>query len=89
MAKLTISINNPYLREIYLCGKFCDWNVDKMIAVKKTKNKFIANDMPKGEYKVFSCDKTFLSVETTKSGNDISNRYFSGNNDETIKVFFK
>lgn len=88
MAKL--KINTKQLRSVTVCGEFCGWDIDKsIVADKKDRAKYIVVDnMPVGEYKVFTC-KNFTASETYPSGLVMGNRYFSGVRDEIIDVYFK
>lgn len=82
MAKLTIY--TP-LNRVIICGEFCNWDIDKAReAVKTGKGKsIVVDDMPKGEYRVFSC-KSFLGGEVYPSGQQMHNRYFDGSVNEVI-----
>ena len=82
MAKLTIY--TP-LKRVVICGEFCNWDIDKAReAVKTGKGKsIVVDDMPKGEYRVFSC-KSFLGCEVYPCGRQMPNRYFDGSVNEVI-----
>ena len=87
MAKLQIQTT---LDSVVVCGEFCDWNIDKSIVLDRKKgNKYLTiEDMPKGEYRVFSC-KSFLEGEVyPKDGRQMSNRFFSGEANEVICSYF-
>lgn len=87
LAKLQIK---TWLNSVTICGEFCGWDIDKAMVVSRTKgNKYITvKDMPKGEYRVFSC-KSFLEGEVYPTdGRQMPNRYFSGEVDETICCYF-
>lgn len=75
---------------IVLIGEFCDWDMDKAKRYeKKPRNKHIVvDDMQKGEYRVLNC-KSYLGGEIYPTdGRQMSNRYFSGEEDEKIIVHF-
>ena len=87
MAKLQIQTT---LDSVVVCGEFCDWNIDKSIVLDRKKgSKYLTiEDMPKGEYRVFSC-KSFLGGEVyPKDGRQMSNRFFSGEANEVICSYF-
>lgn len=87
MAKLSIK---TALDSVVVCGEFCDWNIDKAIRADRVKGqKFISvNDMPVGEYRVFS-SKSFHGGEIYPTdGRQMSNRYFGGEINETISCYF-
>lgn len=87
MAKLQIQTT---LDSVVVCGEFCDWNIDKSIVLDRKKgSKYLTiEDMPKGEYRVFSC-KSFLEGEIyPKDGRQMPNRYFSGEVNEVICCYF-
>lgn len=87
MSKL--SINTP-LDSVVVCGSFCDWNIDRAIRADRVKGqKYInVNDMPVGEYRVFSC-KNFLAGEVYPTdGRQMPNRYYSGEANEIISSYF-
>lgn len=75
---------------VVVCGQFCEWNIDKAVRIDRKKgNKYISfEDMPVGEYRVFSC-KNFQSGEIYPTdGRQMGNRYFSGEADEVICCYF-
>ena len=83
MAKLQIQTS---LNSVVVCGEFCDWDIDKSIVLDRKKgSKYLTiEEMPKGEYRVFSC-KSFLEGEVyPKDGRQMPNRYFSGEVNEVI-----
>lgn len=87
MAKLQIC---TALDSIVLCGEFCDWDISRAIRVDKIKgNKLITiKDMPKGEYRIFSC-KNFTSGEVYPTDSrQMPNRYFGGETNEVICCYF-
>ena len=87
MAKLSIKTG---LDSVVVCGAFCGWNIDKAICADRVKGqKFInINDMPKGEYRVFT-SKSFLDGEVYPTdGRQMPNRYFSGEVNEVISCYF-
>lgn len=87
MAKLFIKTR---AHSIVLVGEFCNWDIDKAKVYKlKPRNKhIIVDDMPKGEYRVLLC-KSYLGGEIYPTdGRQMSNRYFSGEEDEKIIVHF-
>lgn len=77
------------LNSIYICGDFCDWNMEKAIKVEKTnKSKdFMVEYMPTGYYKCFD-SKTFFGGEVDIYDNNIKDRHFDGV-DTRIKIRFK
>ena len=78
------------LDSVVVCGEFCGWDMDKAIRVdRKPKAKsLVVENMPTGEYRVFSC-KSFMAGEIYPTdGRQMGNRYFSGRTDETIVCFF-
>lgn len=87
MAKLSIKTG---LDSVVLCGEFCDWKIDKAIRADRVKGqKFInVDDMPAGEYRVFTC-KSFDGGEIYPTdGRQMPNRYFSGEVNEVIRCYF-
>lgn len=75
---------------VVVCGAFCGWDMDKALRVdRKPKAKsLVVENMPVGEYRVFSC-KSFGAGEIYPTdGRQMANRYFSGQTDETIVCFF-
>lgn len=87
MAKLTI---DTQLNRVVVVGEFCKWNLDEALSVERKKDaKFITiNEMPVGEYRVLD-SKSYLGGEVYPTdGRQMSNRYFSGNVNETISCFF-
>ena len=87
MAKLQIQTT---LNSVVVCGEFCDWDIDKSIILDRKKgSKYLTiENMPKGEYRVFSC-KSFLEGEVyPKDGRQMPNRYFSGEVNEVICCYF-
>lgn len=87
MAKL--KINTKQLKSVVICGEFCAWDINNAICASKLKGaKYIHIDnMPVGEYKVFAC-KGFTSGEVYPTGKPMGNRYFSGEHDDIIDVYF-
>ena len=78
------------LESVVLCGAFCDWDINKAIRADRVKgNKFInVDDLPAGEYRVFSC-RSFIGGEVYPTdGRQMANRYFSGEVNEVIRVYF-
>lgn len=88
MSKLQIKTR---LNSVVLCGEFCDWDISKSIRIDRAKGaKYIAyNEMPRGEFKVFSCESYMGSEVYPTDGRPMANRYFDGTADETITVFFE
>lgn len=89
MAKLSIKTSEG-LNRVVVIGDFCDWDFGKAIIAERVKGQKFINieNMPVGEYRVFSC-ANFLSGEVyPKDGRQMQNRYFCGEFNETIKVFF-
>lgn len=87
MAKLSINTN---IDSVVLCGEFCKWNMNEAIRTDREKGQknIVVNDMPVGEYRVFSC-KSFLSGEVyPNDGRQMSNRYFGGKTNEIISCYF-
>ena len=88
MSKLQIQTS---LDSVVVCGEFCDWDMDKSIVLDRKKgSKYLTiEEMPKGEYRVFSC-KSFLEGEVyPKDGRQMPNRYFSGEVNEVICCYFR
>lgn len=87
MAKLQIKTD---LDSVVICGEFCGWDINRSIRVDRTKgNKFIAiNEMPKGEYRVFSCKNFDCGEVYPTDGRQMPNRYFSGEANEIICSYF-
>lgn len=88
MTKLQIQTS---LDSVVVCGEFCDWDMDKSIVLDRKKgSKYLTiEEMPKGEYRVFSC-KSFLEGEVyPKDGRQMPNRYFSGEVNEVICCYFR
>ena len=88
MAKLSIRTK---LDKVVIVGEFCEWSVDRSVAVerKKGNKRIVIDNMPKGEYRVLSC-KSYIGGEVYPTdGRDMSNRYFGGDADETITVYFE
>lgn len=87
MSKLQI---HTTLNSVVLCGEFCDWDINRAIRVDRTKgNKLITvNNMPKGEYRVFSRNDFACGEVYPTDGRQMSNRYFSGEANEVICVYF-
>lgn len=78
------------LNSVVLCGEFCGWDMSKALRIdRKPKAKAIVmENMPTGEYRVFSCE-SFLSGEIYPTdGRQMGNRYFAGKTDETIVCTF-
>lgn len=87
MAKLSIKTK---LNKVIIVGDFCNWDFEKsIVAERQPKQKYICVEhMPRGEYKVFSC-KSFQSGEIYYTdGRPFANRYFNGEEDEKIFVYF-
>ena len=87
MSKLQIFTS---ANKVCLTGEFCDWNLNNALCIKKAKgNKsIIVKDMPQGEYKVLA-DKNYSSAEVYPTdGREMPNRYFSGEANEVICVYF-
>ena len=87
MAKLQIYTT---LDSVVLCGQFCKWDIDQSIRIDREKGKkFITvNDMPKGEYRVFSCKNFSCGEIYPTDKRQMQNRFFSGDINETICVYF-
>ena len=87
MAQLSIRTS---LDSVVVCGEFCDWNIDKALRVDRVNGQkyIIVNDMPKGEYRVLSCENFYYGEVYPKDGRQMSNRYFSGDMDEVISCYF-
>lgn len=82
---------NTAIKTVYICGEFCDWDIDKAIEVNRTDKKdyFYIPKMPIGEYKVFDV-KSFLGTEINPVTKQPSyNRFYGGKNDEVITAYFK
>ena len=87
MAKLKIQTTKS---RVEVCGEFCDWKIENSITATKAKGgKFITIDeMPEGEYRVFS-EKDFASGEIYPTDKrQMANRYFSGEANEVICSYF-
>lgn len=87
MAKLQIKCQ---LKSVVICGEFCDWNIDRAIRADQVKgNKYIiVDDMPEGEYRVFSCKSFGCGEVYPTDGRQMPNRYFSGEANEIICCYF-
>lgn len=87
MAKLQIRTS---LDSVVVCGEFCGWDMGKAVRAERVSNsKYITvADLPRGEYKVFSCASFMGSEKYPTTGRDVPNRYFDGTADELISVFF-
>lgn len=88
MAKLSIKTK---LARVVVVGQFCDWKLDNSISVerKKGSKSIVVEDMPKGEYRVLS-GKSYIGGEIYPTdGRQMCNRYFGGEADETITVYFE
>lgn len=89
MAKLFIKTN---LKSVVVVGEFCDWNLDKAVRVdlKKGNKTIVVEDLPQGEYKVMSCKNYSEGCEIfpTDGRNKVENRYFNGEENETIYCYF-
>lgn len=87
MSKLSI---HTAVDIVYLTGEFCNWNLDGAIGVKRKKgNKsIVVDDMPKGEYKVLAAKSYATSEIYPTDGREMSNRYFGGEANEVICVYF-
>lgn len=86
---MKLSINTK-LNSVVICGEFCDWDINRAIRVNKVKGqKYInVNDMPVGEYRVFT-SKSFVGGEVYPTDNrQMCNRYFSGETNEVISCYF-
>ena len=95
MAKL--HIYTP-LDSVVICGEFCEWNLERSLRVYRAvwekgrgkKAKFITvNFMPKGEYRILSCKNFACGEVYPTDGRQMPNRYFSGEANEVICVYFK
>lgn len=90
MAKLSIRTQTPEVASLVVVGEFCGWDVSKAkILERKPGAKYITfAGMPKGEYRVLTC-KSYIGGEIYPTdGRQMSNRYFSGDVDEIISVYF-
>ena len=88
MAKLFITSK---LQSVVVTGEFCDWDLDRALRVdlKPHRKHICVGDMPKGEYRVLSC-KNYQDGEIYPSdGRQMGNRYFNGEEDETIHCYFQ
>lgn len=88
MAKLSIKTR---LDKVVVVGEFCKWNAENSIVAerKKGSKSIVIDDMPKGEYRVLSC-KSYIGGEVYPTDNrHMHNRYFGGEADETITVYFE
>lgn len=87
MAKLFIKTK---LHSVVVVGEFCNWDVDKAFRVdKKPRNSLIVvDDMPKGEYRILSCKSYHGGEVYPTDGRQMANRYFSGDQNETIHSYF-
>lgn len=90
MAKLSIRTETLEISSLVIVGEFCDWDVNKSIRIERKKGaKFInVTDMPKGEYRILSCESYIGGEIYPTDGRQMSNRYFGGEVDETISVYF-
>lgn len=87
MAKLFIKTK---LNSVVIVGDFCEWDAEKGIRVdrKQRNTLLVVDDMPKGEYRVLSC-KSYHGGEVYPSdGRQMANRYFGGEQNETIHCYF-
>lgn len=87
MAKLYIKTNK---KSVVIVGEFCAWNLDNALTVdlKKGNKTIVVEDFPKGEYRVLSC-KDYAGGEIYPTdGRQMQNRYFNGEENETIHCFF-
>lgn len=87
MARLSIRTR---IKSVVVCGAFCNWDIDKAIYAERKHNQKCINidNMPTGEYRVFSC-KSFLGGEIyPNDGRQMQNRYFSGEINEIITCYF-
>lgn len=78
------------LDSVVIVGQFCNWDVDKSIRIDKKKGskRISVESMPIGEYRILSC-KSYIGGEIYPTdGRDMCNRYFGGDSDETISVYF-
>lgn len=88
MAKLSIRTR---LDRVVVVGEFCKWSAENAIVSerKKGSKSIVIDDMPKGEYRVLSC-KSYIGGEVYPTdGRQMHNRYFGGEADETIMVYFE
>lgn len=90
MAKLSIRTQTPEVVSLVVVGEFCGWDIEKAVRVERKRGaKYITIDeMPKGEYRVLTC-KSYMGGEIYPTdGRQMSNRYFGGDVDEIISVYF-
>lgn len=89
MAKLFIKTR---LKSVVVVGEFCDWNLDNAIRaeIKKGNKTIVVENFPSGEYKVLSCKNYFEGSEIfpTDGRTKTENRYFNGDENETIYCYF-
>ena len=87
MAKLLIKTE---LKSVVLVGEFCNWDIEKAVRLdRKPNNKtIVADDFPKGEYRVLSCKNYQYGEVYPTDRRQMSNRYFSGEENETIYCYF-
>lgn len=86
--KLKFRTSFENLQTAYIIGEFCEWDLERVIEIKKTKSAkfFVVDDMPIGEYKILNC-KSFIGAEKYPNSKEVmGNRYFSGIIDEQIFV---
>lgn len=87
MAKLLIKTE---LHSVVIVGEFCGWDLEKALRAElKPKNKtIVVDDFPKGEYRVLSCDNYLGGEVYPTDGRQMANRYFNGDENETIYCYF-
>lgn len=87
MAKLLIKTE---MQSVVVVGEFCDWDLDRALRVdRKSGNKTIVVDnFPEGEYRVLCCRNYEGGEVYPNDGRQMQNRYFNGNENETIYCYF-
>ena len=87
MAKLYIKTK---LHSVVIVGEFCDWKPEQGFRVDlQGRNKLLCVDeMPKGEYRVLSTRSYHGGEIYPTDGRQMSNRYFSGDENEKITCYF-
>lgn len=90
MAKLSIRTQTPEVASLVVVGNFCNWDVTRAKTLERKQGaKYITwVGMPKGEYRVLTC-KSYIGGEIYPTdGRQMANRYFGGEVDEIISVYF-
>lgn len=89
MSKAKLFIKTD-LNSVVVVGAFCQWDIERAIRVdRKPGNKTIViDDFPKGEYRVLCCKSWQHGEVYPTDRRQMSNRYFSGLENETIYCYF-